>query len=62
VGNHKLIISIENVKKKEPRRNYLISLLPLTGYSKIMNTGNEEKIKKKKKNTFTLHGGFEAER
>jgi hypothetical protein len=62
VGNHKLIISIKNVKNVEPRTNYLISLSPLTGYLKMMNVGTEEHITKKKNITFTLHGEFEAEK
>jgi hypothetical protein len=48
VGNHKVIISIENVKNVEPRTNYSISFSPLTRYLKMMNTGIEEHITKKK--------------
>lgn len=62
MGNHKLIISIKNVKNVEPRTNYLISLSPLTGYLKMMKVGTEEHITKKKNITFTLHGEFEAEK
>jgi hypothetical protein len=49
-------MSIENGKNIEPGTNYLISLSLLTGYLKMLNTGYEAHITKKK--NYTFHGGF----
>jgi len=60
VGNHKLIISTENVKNIEPRTNF-ISLSPFHWIFRNDEYGYEH-ITKKKYITLALYGGHEDDR